>query len=46
MARAVWGSWGSARSTIFAGTPQPRQPHAGGAGTGDIIKRLDFRGGN
>ena len=45
MARAVWGLVGLGAVTIFAGTAATAAgPHAGGAGTGDVIKRLDFKG--
>jgi len=43
-----WGTralLGLGAVTIFAGTAATAAgPHAGGAGTGDIIKRLDFKG--
>jgi len=45
MARAAWGLVGLGAITIFAGTAATAAgPHAGGAGTGDVIKRLDFKG--
>src|SRR3954471_20866830 len=45
MARASWGLLGLGAVTIFAGTAATAAgPHAGGAGTGDVIKRLDFKG--
>jgi cytochrome c oxidase assembly protein subunit 15 len=45
MARAVWGLVALGAVTIFAGTAATAAgPHAGGAGTGDVIKRLDFKG--
>jgi cytochrome c oxidase assembly protein subunit 15 len=43
--RSVWGLVGLGALTIFAGTAATAAgPHAGGAGTGDVIKRLDFKG--
>jgi cytochrome c oxidase assembly protein subunit 15 len=43
--RAVWALVPLGAITIFAGTAATAAgPHAGGAGTGDVIKRLDFRG--
>jgi cytochrome c oxidase assembly protein subunit 15 len=43
--RAVWGLVGLGAITIFAGTAATAAgPHAGGAGTGDVIKRLTFKG--
>ncbi|MEA2157613.1 MAG: heme a synthase [Solirubrobacteraceae bacterium] len=46
MARSVWGLVTLGAVTIFAGTAATAAgPHAGGAGTGDVIKRLDFKGG-
>jgi cytochrome c oxidase assembly protein subunit 15 len=43
--RAAWGLVGLGAVTIFAGTAATAAgPHAGGAGTGDVIKRLDFKG--
>jgi cytochrome c oxidase assembly protein subunit 15 len=43
--RAVWGLVALGGVTIFAGTAATAAgPHAGGAGTGDVIKRLDFKG--
>jgi cytochrome c oxidase assembly protein subunit 15 len=45
LARSVWGLVGLGAVTIFAGTAATAAgPHAGGAGTGDVIKRLDFKG--
>jgi cytochrome c oxidase assembly protein subunit 15 len=45
LARSVWGLVGLGAITIFAGTAATAAgPHAGGAGTGDVIKRLDFKG--
>ena len=45
MARSVWGLVGLGAVTIFAGTAATAAgPHAGGAGTGDVVKRLDFKG--
>jgi cytochrome c oxidase assembly protein subunit 15 len=45
VARSVWGLVGLGAITIFAGTAATAAgPHAGGAGTGDVIKRLDFKG--
>ena len=45
MARAVWLLVALGALTIFAGTAATAAgPHAGGAGTGDVIKRLDFKG--
>jgi cytochrome c oxidase assembly protein subunit 15 len=44
--RSVWGLVALGAVTIFAGTAATAAgPHAGGAGTGDVIKRLDFKGG-
>jgi len=44
----VWGAWSLipvGAITIFAGTAASAAgPHAGGAGTGDVIKRLTFKG--
>ena len=44
----AWGVWSLVpigAVTIFAGTAASAAgPHAGGAGTGDVIKRLTFRG--
>jgi cytochrome c oxidase assembly protein subunit 15 len=43
--RAVWALVPFGAITIFAGTAATAAgPHAGGAGTGDVVKRLDFRG--
>ena len=40
-----WALVGLGAVTIFAGTAATAAgPHAGGAGTGDVIKRLDFKG--
>jgi cytochrome c oxidase assembly protein subunit 15 len=45
MARGVWALVALGAVTIFAGTAATAAgPHAGGAGTGDVIKRLDFKG--
>jgi cytochrome c oxidase assembly protein subunit 15 len=45
LVRSVWGLVGLGAVTIFAGTAATAAgPHAGGAGTGDVIKRLDFKG--
>jgi cytochrome c oxidase assembly protein subunit 15 len=46
IARGVWVLVALGAVTIFAGTAATAAgPHAGGAGTGDVIKRLDFKGG-
>ena len=43
--RSVWALVPLGAITIFAGTAATAAgPHAGGAGTGDVIKRLDFKG--
>jgi cytochrome c oxidase assembly protein subunit 15 len=43
--RGVWALVPLGAITIFAGTAATAAgPHAGGAGTGDVIKRLDFKG--
>ncbi len=45
IARGVWALVALGAVTIFAGTAATAAgPHAGGAGTGDVIKRLDFKG--
>jgi cytochrome c oxidase assembly protein subunit 15 len=45
LTRAVWALVALGAITIFAGTAATAAgPHAGGAGTGDVIKRLDFKG--
>jgi cytochrome c oxidase assembly protein subunit 15 len=45
-ARAVWAMFALGAVTIFAGTAATAAgPHAGGSGTGDVVHRLDFRGG-
>ena len=45
--RGVWALVALGAVTIFAGTAATAAgPHAGGAGTGDVIKRLDFKGGD
>ena len=45
VARGVWALVALGAVTIFAGTAATAAgPHAGGAGTGDVIKRLDFKG--
>jgi cytochrome c oxidase assembly protein subunit 15 len=44
--RGVWALVPLGAITIFAGTAATAAgPHAGGAGTGDVVKRLDFKGG-
>src|SRR3954469_1752466 len=43
--RCVWALVPLGAITIFAGTAATAAgPHAGGAGTGDVVKRLDFKG--
>jgi heme a synthase len=45
VARAVWALLPLGAITIFAGTAATAAgPHAGGSGTGDVIKRLEFKG--
>jgi heme a synthase len=45
-ARAIWAMFALGAVTIFAGTAATAAgPHAGGSGTGDVVHRLDFRGG-
>ncbi len=45
LARGVWALVALGAVTIFAGTAATAAgPHAGGAGTGDVIKRLEFKG--
>jgi cytochrome c oxidase assembly protein subunit 15 len=45
LTRGVWALVPIGAVTIFAGTAATAAgPHAGGAGTGDVIKRLDFKG--
>ena len=45
VARGAWALVPLGAITIFAGTAATAAgPHAGGAGTGDVIKRLDFKG--
>lgn len=45
LVRGVWALVPIGAVTIFAGTAATAAgPHAGGAGTGDVIKRLDFNG--
>ena len=45
LVRLSWLLFGVGAVTIFAGTAATAAgPHAGGAGTGDVIKRLDFKG--
>jgi cytochrome c oxidase assembly protein subunit 15 len=45
LTRGVWALVPLGAITIFAGTAATAAgPHAGGAGTGDVIKRLDFKG--
>ena len=45
LVRGVWALVALGAVTIFAGTAATAAgPHAGGAGTGDVIKRLDFKG--
>ena len=44
--RAVWALFVLGGITIFVGTAATAAgPHAGGSGTGDIVNRLNFRGG-
>ncbi len=45
LTRGIWTLIPLGAVTIFAGTAATAAgPHAGGAGTGDVIKRLDFKG--
>ncbi len=45
LVRGAWSLIPLGAVTIFAGTAATAAgPHAGGAGTGDVIKRLDFKG--
>lgn len=45
LTRGIWALIPLGALTIFAGTAATAAgPHAGGAGTGDVIKRLDFKG--
>jgi heme a synthase len=45
LTRGAWALVPLGAVTIFAGTAATAAgPHAGGAGTGDVIKRLDFKG--
>ena len=45
LTRGVWALVPLGAITIFAGTAATAAgPHAGGAGTGDVIKRLTFKG--
>jgi cytochrome c oxidase assembly protein subunit 15 len=45
-ARAVWAMFALGAVTIVVGTASTAAgPHAGGSGTGDVVHRLDFRGG-
>jgi cytochrome c oxidase assembly protein subunit 15 len=45
LTRGVWALIPLGAITIFAGTAATAAgPHAGGAGTGDVIKRLTFKG--
>ena len=45
LVRGVWTLVPLGAITIFAGTAATAAgPHAGGSGTGDVIKRLDFKG--
>ena len=45
LTRGAWALIPLGAITIFAGTAATAAgPHAGGAGTGDVIKRLDFKG--
>lgn len=44
-ARAVWALFGVGAVTIFVGTAATAGgPHAGGAGTGDVVHRFTFKG--
>ena len=46
LTRGAWALVPLGAITIFAGTAATAAgPHAGGAGTGDEVKRLDFKGG-
>src|SRR4029453_16645199 len=45
-ARAVWALFVVGAVTIFVGTAATAAgPHAGGEGTGDVVHRFDFKGG-
>ncbi|HWC27247.1 MAG TPA: COX15/CtaA family protein [Solirubrobacteraceae bacterium] len=45
LTRGAWALVPLGAVTIFAGTAATAAgPHAGGAGTGDVVKRLDFKG--
>jgi heme a synthase len=45
-ARAVWALFVVGGLTIFVGTAATAAgPHAGGEGTGDVVHRFDFKGG-
>lgn len=45
LTRGAWALVPLGALTIFAGTAATAAgPHAGGSGTGDVIKRLDFKG--
>lgn len=45
LVRGVWALAALGAITIFAGTAATAAgPHAGGAGTGDVVKRLTFKG--
>lgn len=45
LTRGAWSLVPLGAITIFAGTAATAAgPHAGGSGTGDVIKRLDFKG--
>lgn len=45
-ARAVWSLFGVGAVTIVVGTAATAAgPHAGGEGTGDVVHRFDFKGG-
>jgi heme a synthase len=46
-ARAVWALFVVGALTIFVGTAATAAgPHAGGEGTGDVVHRFDFKGGD
>jgi heme a synthase len=46
-ARAVWGLFALGGVTIFVGTAATAAgPHAGGEGTGDVVHRFEFKGGD
>jgi cytochrome c oxidase assembly protein subunit 15 len=47
VARLAWAQFALGAVTIFAGTAATAAgPHAGGSGTGDLVNRLNFKGGD